>query len=454
MRTDRRDPSKGERTKRWSVPGGWRWTGGINRLSLVQRFALVSFVVFVALGFGLYYRLSQSIEETAIDAAVQTAQDTLQDRLIAQVPRQQLKWAMVRADKRKAFEKALATGVLSQRTVRIKVWDEWGQVIYSSDQRIIGKKFPVKDELKRAIEGKTAAEVSSLTSAENRGDRTLDRKLLEVYLPIRYPHDPHVYGVFEIYQRYAPVANQIARTERMVTLNLSAGLLLLYLLLFGIVRSGSRTIARQQRALVRYTDELEESYNQTIASLAAAVDVRDSSTEEHSMRVTELSVALATWLGWDAEAIRALERGAMLHDVGKIGISDAILLKPGPLTDEEWDVMCRHPVIGYDMLRAILFLDPALAIVRHHHERWDGTGYPDRLQGEEIPESARLFAVVDAYDAITADRPYRRGSPHSMAIEIILRDAGTHFDPGMATAFAEMMQERSARTQRPHLVAV
>lgn len=239
---------------------------------------------------------------------MQTARDTLQAHLIAQVPREQLKWAMVDADKQRAFERALATGVLSRSTVRVKIWDEWGRVIYSSDRHIIGKKFAVKDELGEAIRGKAAAEVSSLTAAENREDRSLDKKLLEVYLPIRYPHDPHVYGVFEIYQRYAPVAQQIATTERMVTINLSAGLLLLYVLLFGIVRSGSRTIARQQRALLRYTDELEGSYDQTIASLAAAVDVRDSSTEEHSVRVMELSVALAVWLGWDDEAVRAVQR--------------------------------------------------------------------------------------------------------------------------------------------------
>jgi HD-GYP domain-containing protein (c-di-GMP phosphodiesterase class II) len=130
------------------------------------------------------------------------------------------------------------------------------------------------------------------------------------------------------------------------------------------------------------------------------------------------------------------------------------LLKPGPLSEEEWAIMCKHPVIGYEMLRSISFLDPALAIVRHHHERWDGAGYPDGLRGEEIPEGARLFAVVDAYDAITADRPYRQGSPHSVAIEIILRDAGTHFDPAMAREFVQMMHERQEKTQRPHLVAV
>jgi HD-GYP domain-containing protein (c-di-GMP phosphodiesterase class II) len=140
--------------------------------------------------------------------------------------------------------------------------------------------------------------------------------------------------------------------------------------------------------------------------------------------------------------------------VGKIGISDRILLKPGALTDEEWKEMRRHPVIGYNMLRSTSFLDPSLPIVRHHHERWDGTGYPDGLRGEAIPLPARLFAVVDAYDAITADRPYRRGAPHSAAIETILRDAGTHFDPHMAAAFAEMMRERLSQRERPHLVAV
>jgi len=139
------------------------------------------------------------------------------------------------------------------------------------------------------------------------------------------------------------------------------------------------------------------------------------------------------------EQLCALERGALLHDVGKIGVSDTILLKPGRLTDAEWQEMRRHPEIGYALLRDVPFLTPALPLVRHHHERWDGSGYPARLCGEDIPFEARLFAVIDAYDALTSDRPYRAAMSHDDAIAILHRDSGSHFDPAMVEAFETMM---------------
>jgi HD-GYP domain-containing protein (c-di-GMP phosphodiesterase class II) len=223
---------------------------------------------------------------------------------------------------------------------------------------------------------------------------------------------------------------------------LGGGLFILYVLLFGIVRSGSRTIVRQQRQLQRYTSDLEDSYSQTIASLAAAVDARDSSLEQHSQRVTELTVALGRWLKLPEEQLRALEHGALLHDVGKIGISDLILLKEDRLDEYEWTQMRRHPEIGYYMLRDIAFLESALPLILHHHERWDGTGYPYGLKGEAIPLSARLFAVVDAYDAITSNRPYREAASHEEAMGKLWDGAGTHFDPAMVLAFSQMMENR------------
>jgi putative nucleotidyltransferase with HDIG domain len=346
------------------------------------------------------------------------------------------------------FQAFVQQSILSGRTVRVKIWDPQGVVIYSDERGIVGKRFDVEDELRSALDGKLASDVSNLSKAENLVDRQHFSTLLEVYLPIRFGHGPIV-GAFEIYQDYAPVAAEIASSRRELFSVLGGGLVILYLTLFGIVRRASGTIVTQQRALRRYTDELETSYNRTIASLAAAVDARDASTERHSERVTELSVALGRWLGLDDGAIEQLRRGALLHDVGKIGVSDAILRKPAALTEAEWREMRRHPEIGYRILQSVSFLEDSLPVVLHHHERWDGSGYPHGLRGAEIPLLARLFAVIDAYDAITSDRPYRAGAAHEVAVERLQGDAGTHFDPAMIEAFVAMMQAHPELQKAP-----
>jgi HD-GYP domain-containing protein (c-di-GMP phosphodiesterase class II) len=153
-------------------------------------------------------------------------------------------------------------------------------------------------------------------------------------------------------------------------------------------------------------------------------------------------LALADALGiMDATQRESLEMGALLHDVGKIGVPDAILLKPGKLTDEEWQLMRQHPAIGYRILRDIPFLQRALAVVQYHHERWDGAGYPHRLKGDAIPLPARIFAVADTLDAITTNRPYRAAAPFAVARQEIVRLRGVQFDPRVVDAFATIRDE-------------
>ena len=137
-----------------------------------------------------------------------------------------------------------------------------------------------------------------------------------------------------------------------------------------------------------------------------------------------------------------MRRGALLHDIGKMGIPDSILLKPGPLTDEEWVIMRKHPVYAHDLIQPIAFLGNAIDIPYSHHERWDGTGYPRRLEAEQIPLSARIFAVADVYDALRSNRPYRKGWAEEVTLEHIRRESGTHFDPIIAESFLEMIKER------------
>ncbi len=201
--------------------------------------------------------------------------------------------------------------------------------------------------------------------------------------------------------------------------------------------------AQLLRSLERSNVELQRAYDRTIAGWANALDLKDEDTAGHSKRVTDMTVRLARRLGMAAEDLVHVQRGALLHDIGKMGIPDSILLKRGPLTEQEFAVMQQHPVYAYELLGPIEFLKPALDIPYSHHERWDGTGYPRGLKGEEIPLAARIFAIVDVFDALTSDRPYRKAWTREEALAHIREGVGTHFDPRVAEVFFELVDASS-----------
>ncbi len=201
--------------------------------------------------------------------------------------------------------------------------------------------------------------------------------------------------------------------------------------------------------------DVEESYRMTLEALVSALDAREHETQAHSQRVRAYTLALAQRIGFPPDELVNIGRGALLHDVGKMGVPDSILLKPGRLTAEEWCEMRRHPSIGYDILRNISFLAPAAEIVLCHQERWDGTGYPGQLGEADIPLGARIFAVADTLDAMTSHRPYRKAMSFQTAAEEVRRCAGTQFDPYVVEAFLsvsldfwESIHEDVARTAR------
>jgi PAS domain S-box-containing protein len=187
--------------------------------------------------------------------------------------------------------------------------------------------------------------------------------------------------------------------------------------------------------LQRSNLELQLAYDATIEGWSQAMDLRDKETEGHSLRVTELTIRLARGIGMSEDEIVHVRRGALLHDIGKLSVPDAILLKPGELTDEEWALMKKHPQLAYDMLLPIAYLHPALDIPYCHHEKWDGTGYPRGLKGQEIPLSARIFAIVDVWDALTSARPYRAAWPRQKVIDYLWQQSGAFFDPAVVKAF-------------------
>ncbi len=184
--------------------------------------------------------------------------------------------------------------------------------------------------------------------------------------------------------------------------------------------------------------ELEDAYQATLEGWVRALDLKDKETEGHTQRVTLLTERLARSMGVDGDSLIHITRGALLHDIGKMGIPDSILLKPGTLTQEERAQIQQHPIYAYEMLKEIEFLRPAIDIPYCHHEKWDGTGYPRGLKGMEIPFAARIFPVIDVWDAMVSNRPYRQALPHEEVRQCIQADSGKHFDPNVVRAFMDM----------------
>jgi HD-GYP domain-containing protein (c-di-GMP phosphodiesterase class II) len=192
--------------------------------------------------------------------------------------------------------------------------------------------------------------------------------------------------------------------------------------------------------LQRSNAELSLAYDATIEGLSRALDLRDKETKEHTARVTSITVKLATRLGIKQSDLIHVRRGAILHDVGKVAIPDQILFKPGPLAKDEWDIMRKHPMIAVELLSPVNYLEPALEIPHWHHEKWNGTGYPDGLSQEDIPFAARLFALADVYDALISKRPYRSAWSKWDAVQYIESQSGIHFDPRIVPEFLDLIK--------------
>ena len=198
---------------------------------------------------------------------------------------------------------------------------------------------------------------------------------------------------------------------------------------------------KSEKALQTAHNDLQEAYQRTIEGWVRALDLRDRETEGHTQRVTELTIKVAKTQGFSDEELTHIRRGALLHDMGKMAIPDEILQKPGPLNEAEWEKMRRHPVYAYEMLSPISYLHPALEIPYCHHERWDGSGYPRGLTGEEIPLVARLFAIVDVWDALCSDRPYRKKLPQHEVITYLREKSGKLFDPELVDVFLSVIEK-------------
>jgi putative nucleotidyltransferase with HDIG domain len=260
--------------------------------------------------------------------------------------------------------------------------------------------------------------------------------MLQLWMPITEDGKP--IGVASIRRDISLEEKQAQRIQLMLLAIIVFGAIVLFFALRQVFLRSARVIARQHAEVASLLERVERTYDESLKALTSALDYRDNETQGHSLRVTSYALLLGRRMGLSEEQLDHLARGALLHDVGKIGVPDAILLKPGKLDEQEWAIMRSHVQLGFDMLQHIEFLQPSLDVVRYHHERWDGQGYPYRKEGEDIPLFARIFALCDTYDAMTSDRPYRKGLGYEAARAEIERCCGTQYSPDVVAAFLEI----------------
>jgi putative nucleotidyltransferase with HDIG domain len=279
----------------------------------------------------------------------------------------------------------------------------------------------------------TVQQQNEVISHQLRGNR------LHLWIPIPNLNND-VAGVIEMQRDITPQMKQARLIQLGLLLIIFCGILILFFALRRTFVTSTRTIDRKNHELNQLVKTIERTYDESLTALSSALDSRDNETQGHSNRVTAYALRLGKELELSVDELDDLARGALLHDVGKIGVPDAILNKPGGLTSEEWVIMRSHVSIGFQMLQHIEFLQRSLDVVQFHHERWDGSGYPNGLKGEQIPLIASIFSICDTYDAITSDRPYRIGRNYQDARVEIDCCSGTQFNPKVVQAFLRISE--------------
>lgn len=433
----------------------WRGQDLERSLTLLRAFLLASAVILLAGGGALGWTLSRTLQQQLIDSEryslARYVDGVIGPTLVRHNRVVVTKWV----------SKSIHSSLRNQPDVKaVKVWEPDGRLAWTNvDPRRIGHRFPLEGPLEKALRDNEASAGFISKSDANKEDKAETGlglpSLLQVYAPIMGSHPGQVIGAYEIYADPSAVNGLIGSRRRMIWLAVGVVFLVLWAALALLVRRASRLLRRQnaelrERAarLAETNRLLEEGALEAVESLNATVDAKDPYTAGHSHRVQRIAVALGEELGLDQARLDAVRLAGLFHDIGKIAVPDAILTKPGRLTEDEFDLVKRHPEDGARIIGRLHRLRPSVPAVLHHHERWDGGGYPHRLAGDEIPLEAAVVGLADAFDAMTTDRPYSDARRLEEATEEILCNRGTQFAPAAVDAFLRLVE------RTPELLAV
>jgi len=335
----------------------------------------------------------------------------------------------------------------------VKVWNTDGTLAWTNiAPERIGKRFPVNGELAEVLETKEAtAEFSTLSDKEDSVEAArIESDVIEVYAPL-FAGQREVIGAYEVYADAEPLEQSIAGRKRAIWIASATLFAILWVLLMLLARNASGMLRRQTTALRERSAALSESYRmleesslEAAESLNATVEAKDPYTAGHSIRVQRIAVSIAQELGVPPKDLDAVRHGGLFHDIGKIAIPDVLLTKPAKLTEDEFELMKRHSSEGARIVSKFGRLRECGSIIRHHHERWDGKGYPERLAGEDIPLLATIVGFAEAWDAMIIERPYQRALRIEEAFDEVREHRGTQFSPVVVDAFFAAVAKRPA----------
>ena len=422
-------------------------------LTLLRVFLLASALICAGAGVVLGWMLSRSLTKEAL-AAEKTALVQDVNGAVGAVLVHRNKLAPV-SGRRLTY---LKHSIHAQTDIfSVKVWRKDGLLAWTNvDKSRIGHTFALDDELGDAIRENQPIAALIGTGGSDRGEDAFERNqlarahgldhLFEVYAPIENPAGPGNLGAYEIYADPRALDRLIGSRREMLWFAVGGVFLALWAALALLVRGASRTLRRQNEKLRTRTlglaesnRLLEESALEAVESLNATVDAKDPYTAGHSQRVQRIAVALGEQLGLERDQLDVLRFAGLFHDIGKIGVPDAILTKPDRLTELEFEIVKRHPEDGARIVGRLHRLHATVPAVLHHHERWDGNGYPHGLRGDGIPIEAAVVGLADAVDAMTTDRPYSSARTLEDATDEVLRNRGTQFAPSVVDAFVTLV---------------
>ena len=417
------------------------------RLSFLLKFCFISLASVLLVGLVLGWLMSNYMAKVVVHQAISNAGLLSRNELDHHFSTQELAGGLT-SQKQREMDRIFQVQADNDQVILVKVWNQDGRVIYSTKKTLINQKFPLSEGLKEAFKNKISAEISDSTEHEEiSGQGEKLNRIIEVYTPIHSVSSQKIIGSYEIYFSAENLRKDITEVKRLLWLVLFGGLSFLYLFLFAYVKGTSRALVEKKELeevnlqLNQSLIELEETYLGTIETLTATVDAKDNYTAGHSVRVSCFASILGRLCGLSDDQLERLEQAALFHDIGKIATPERILNKRGKLEPDEFEVIKKHPEWGEKIVQSIPFLRDRAKIIRQHHENYDGSGYPDGLKGEEISLEARILRIVDAYDALTSNRPYRGAKLLEETLPLLIKYKGTQFDPRLVDLFVTWLRE-------------